>query len=136
MNVSTEQMTVTVEGPTPRQPQELRCANSLLGRARVARGWSQDKTVRALVLLAESWGWQVAAETSLKVQLSRWEHGASRPSETYRVLFCALYRTTPDALGFSQRRETTKDLRARISELEAAVERLTGSLVGLSGVAA
>ncbi|MFJ9997871.1 XRE family transcriptional regulator [Streptomyces werraensis] len=121
-------MTVIVDGPAPQQPQLLRSANSPLGRARVARGWSQDKAVRALILLAESWGWQVASEPSLKVQLSRWEHGGSRPNETYRVLLCSLYRATPNELGFDRAPQTTKGLRDRISTLEALVENLTATL--------
>ncbi|WP_328735819.1 XRE family transcriptional regulator [Streptomyces bobili] len=134
-------MTVTVEGPAPQQPQLLRSADTPLGRARVARGWSQDKAVRALILLAESWGWQIASESSLKVQFSRWEHDATRPGETYRVLLCAIYRTTPDALGFNRPRTdkpatTSKSLRERVGELEALVERLSGYLGAVEGVQA
>ncbi|MFD5349695.1 XRE family transcriptional regulator, partial [Streptomyces anulatus] len=57
--------TVPVAGSL--QPGLLRSADTPLGLARVARGWSQEKTVRALILLARSWGWQVASEPSLKV---------------------------------------------------------------------
>ncbi len=123
------EMTVAVDGPAPEQPQLLRSADTPLGRARVARGWSQDKAVRALVLLADAWGWQVASEASLKVQLSRWEHGGSRPNETYRVLLCSLYRATPNELGFDRVPQTTKGLRDRISDLEALVENLTAALL-------
>lgn len=123
------EMTVTVAGAAPKQPQELRSADTPLGRARVARGWSQDKAVRALVLLADNWGWQVASEPSLKVQLSRWEHGGSRPNETYRVLLCSLYRSTPKELGFDRAPQTAKGMRDRISTLESLVESLTATLV-------
>ncbi|QCX76682.1 hypothetical protein C9F11_15065 [Streptomyces sp. YIM 121038] len=118
-------VTVTVNGPVPPQPQALRAANTPLGHARLARGWSQDKTVRALRLLAENWGWQIAAETSLKVQLSRWEHESGRPSEMYQVLLCALYRATPDELGFRRTPVTVKALQNRIDDLEALVCTLT-----------
>ncbi len=132
------EMTVTVDGPVPRQPQLLRAADSPLGRARVARGWSQEKAVRALLLLADAWGWQIAAESSLKVQLSRWEHGGSRPNETYRALLCAAYRTTPEALGFDcpGQSQTVKSLRERVNALEALVESLTGALSAVQGVQA
>ncbi|WP_371790763.1 XRE family transcriptional regulator [Streptomyces sp. NBC_01471] len=113
----------------PEQPYLLRSANTPLGQARVARGWSQDKAVRALLLLARSWGWQVAAEASLKVQLSRWEHGRSRPNETYRALLCSIYRATPEGLGFDRpvQSSTVKSLRERINDLERLVESLAGA---------
>ncbi|MGW1903084.1 XRE family transcriptional regulator [Streptomyces hirsutus] len=131
-------MTVTVDGPAPQQPQLLRAANTPLGRARMARGWSQEKAVRALVLLAESWGWQIAAESSLKVQLSRWEHGVTQPGETYRALLCAAYRTAPETLGFNcpQQFQTVKSLRERVNALESLVENLTGALSAVQGVRA
>lgn len=129
------EMTVTVEGPAPRYPSELQSADTPLGRARVARGWSQEKAVRALTLLASAWGWQVASEASLKVQLSRWEHEVSRPNDKYRTLLCALYRRTPDELGFNQA-TTVKSLRDRVSDLEALVERLTVALSAAQGVTA
>ncbi|MFI9211539.1 XRE family transcriptional regulator [Streptomyces sp. NPDC053253] len=124
----------------PEQPHALRSANTPLGRARVARGWSQEKAVRALTLLAKSWGWQIAAEPSLKVYLSRWEHGLTRPGETYQSLLCAIYRTAPEELGFSspcESRESaaTKSLRERIAELESLVARMTGHLGMVEGVA-
>lgn len=86
----------------PEQPGLLRSADTPLGLARVARGWSQEKTVRSLILLARSWGWQVASEPSLKVQLSCWEHGRRRPNESYRLLLCTVYRATAEDLGFDR----------------------------------
>ncbi|MEU4099846.1 XRE family transcriptional regulator [Streptomyces tanashiensis] len=132
--------TVVPEVMAPEQPHTLRSADTPLGRARVARGWSQEKAVRALTLLAESWNWQIAAEPSLKVYLSRWEHGLTRPGKTYQSLLCAIYRTTPESLGFSSPREsresaTAKSLRERIAELESMVTRLTGHLGMVEGVA-
>ncbi|MYQ82446.1 MULTISPECIES: helix-turn-helix domain-containing protein [unclassified Streptomyces] len=123
---------VSAPAVRPEQPYHLRSANTLLGQARIARGWSQDKAVRALSLLARSWGWQIAAEPSLKVQLSRWEHGRARPNETYRALLCAAYQVTPGELGFdaADRSATVKSLRERINDLERLVE----SLVGTAGV--
>ncbi|MGI5513023.1 XRE family transcriptional regulator [Streptomyces sp. CA-106131] len=104
----------------------LRATGTPLCRARVARGWSQQKVVRALRLLAESWGWEVAAESSLKVQMSRWENGVNRPSQTYQVLLCALFRATPDALGFTGTGNAT--LADRIDALEHLVSDLTAQL--------
>ncbi|MFF3534750.1 XRE family transcriptional regulator [Streptomyces sp. NPDC002466] len=122
----------------PEQPYHLRSANTLLGQARVARGWSQDKAVRALSLLARSWGWQIAAGPSLKVQLSRWEHGRTRPNETYRALLCAAYQTTPEGLGFdrAERSATVKSLRERINDLERLVESLAGAAGSVREVSA
>ncbi|MFC7511486.1 hypothetical protein ACFQV4_16380 [Streptomyces thermocarboxydus] len=70
----------------------------------------------------------MASEASLKVQLSRWEHGGSRPNETYRVLLCSLYRATPKELGFDRAPQTAKGMRDRISTLESLVENLTAML--------
>ncbi|WP_107397904.1 hypothetical protein [Streptomyces acidiscabies] len=131
-------MTVSVVGAVPRQPSDLRAADSPLGRVRVARGWSQEKVVRALVLLADAWNWRIASEPSLKVYISEWENGARRPGETYRVLLCALYRATPEELGFTARpRESAKNLKARVNDLEAMVENLTVALTAaVAGVRA
>ncbi|MBM7058222.1 XRE family transcriptional regulator [Streptomyces durocortorensis] len=125
-------MTITLDTANaagPEQPYQLQAADTPLGRARVARGWSQEKAVRALVLLARSRGWQVASEPSLKVQLSGWEHGRRRPNETYRLLLCAVYRATAEELGFdvADRSATVKTLRERINDLERLVEHLTGA---------
>ncbi len=132
------EMTVSVVGAVPRQPSDLRAADSPLGRVRVARGWSQEKVVRALVLLADAWNWRIASEPSLKVYISEWENGARRPGETYRVLLCALYRATPEELGFTARpRESAKNLKARVNDLEAMVENLTVALTAaVAGVRA
>jgi len=137
------EMTVTVDGAVPRQPSDLRAADSPLGRARVARGWSQDKVVRALMLLADAWKWQIASESSLKVYISQWENGVvRRPSETYRVLLCALYRATPEELGFTAQERKVSDagaaeLRARVNDLAAMVENLTVALTAtVAGVRA
>ncbi|WP_079190765.1 hypothetical protein [Streptomyces acidiscabies] len=128
-------MTVSVVGAVPRQPSDLRAADSPLGRVRVARGWSQEKVVRALVLLADAWKWRIASEPSLKVYISEWENGSRRPGETYRVLLCALYRATPEELGFTaydtargKRDGATAELRERVNDLTSMVENLTAAL--------
>lgn len=133
------QVTVTIEGPAPvqPQPQPLRAPDTPLGRARLARGWSRERTVRALLALADHWGWQVATEDSLKVQLHRWEHQQGRPGETYRVLLCALFQSSPDALGFTApaRQASPSALRDRVESLEALVLQLTDALAQVRGTA-
>lgn len=128
--------TASVVGPE--QPGLLRSADTPLGLARVARGWSQEKAVRALILLARSWGWQVASEPSLKVQLSCWEHGRRRPNESYRLLLCTVYRATAEELGFDRtaREASVKTLRQRINDLERLVASLTLTTPDARGVAA
>ncbi|MET9292442.1 XRE family transcriptional regulator [Streptomyces sp. NPDC003077] len=126
---SVPQVTVTVTGPAPKQFKPLQAPDTPLGRARLAQGWSQERTVRALLALADHWGWQVAAENSLKVQLSRWENEIGRPGDTYQVLFCALYRMPPEALGFTASARsavpvTRATLQQRVEVLEAQLARL------------
>ncbi|WP_097971179.1 hypothetical protein [Streptomyces sp. gb14] len=125
-----------VAGPV--QPGLLRSADTPLGLARVARGWSQEKTVRALILLARSWGWQVASEPSLKVQLSCWEHGRRLPNESYRLLLCTVYRATAEELGFDRTagEASVKTLRQRINDLERLVASLALTTPDARGVAA
>ncbi|WAE68463.1 XRE family transcriptional regulator [Streptomyces cavourensis] len=125
-----------VAGPV--QPGLLRSADTPLGLARVARGWSQEKTVRALILLARSWGWQVASKSSLKVQLSCWEHGRRRPNESYRLLLCTVYRATAEELGFDRLagEASVRTLRQRINDLERLVASLTLTTPDARGVSA
>ncbi|WP_301127397.1 XRE family transcriptional regulator [Streptomyces cacaoi] len=122
----------------PQQPVTLRCPETPLGRARAARGWSQAKAVRALLLTARDWGWEIASENSLKVMLCDWEREKRRPGEGYRVLLCAVYRATPEQLGFttSGPREsavraaapTNRELSERVESLEALVWELSKRL--------
>lgn len=131
-------MTTIATTVRPEQPYQLRSADTPLGQARVARGWSQEKTVRALILLARSWGWQVASEPSLKVQLSCWEHGRRRPNESYRLLLCTVYRATAGELGFDRLsgEASVKTLRERIADLERLVESLTLTTASVGEVSA
>ncbi|MFI5620387.1 XRE family transcriptional regulator [Streptomyces sp. NPDC051567] len=137
---------VSFEGEAPAQPLPLRAPDTPLGRARLARGWSRERTVRALLALAERWGWQVAAESSLKVQLHRWEHQQGLPGETYRVLLCALFQAPPAELGFTQApapapgatapKDSSAELSARVDHLESLLGRLTDALTRSLGVGA
>jgi hypothetical protein len=132
--------------PLPGQPlrYELRAPDTPLGRARLDRGWSREKTVRALILQAEYWSWEVATESSLKVQLHRWEHEQVRPSHSYQVLLCAIFGASPERLGFTSPTPCAEDpevldaptvcpghaeLLARIDALEAQLQRIADVLL-------
>ena len=130
--------------PLSRQPvrSELKASDTPLGRARIHRGWSQEKTVRALSLQAEHWGWEVATQRSLKVLISRWENGINKPSQTYQVLFCAIFHAAPEELGFNVPTACEAvvldtpmacpghaELLARIDVLEEQLRRITDLLL-------
>lgn len=118
------------------QPPAQRPARSPLAQVRAARGWSQLQVIRSLILLAEHWGWQIASESSLKVQLSRWENGANEPNPAYQVLLCAVLRATPEELGFGRTTRPTaplpgEDVAAladRVRALETLVIQLSARL--------
>ena len=113
------------------QPPAHRAADTALAQARAARGWSQLQVIRALVRLAEHWGWPVASQSSLKVQLSRWENGTN-PGPTYQVLLCAVLRATPADLGFEPSApspgEDVAALAGRVQALETLVVQLSAQL--------
>ncbi|WP_405805809.1 XRE family transcriptional regulator [Streptomyces sp. NBC_00210] len=123
---------LSAAGQAPVQPPALRAPDTPLGRARLARGWSQIKVVRALILLADHWGWDIAAEKSLKVFMSRWENDTHRPGPTYQVLLCTIFRATPAELGFTRPAAATT-LTERVMALESVIDDLT---VRLGAVAA
>ncbi|MFE0201179.1 XRE family transcriptional regulator [[Kitasatospora] papulosa] len=131
MSASIVPLTDTPVAPVQPARVPLRAPDTPLGRARLARGWSQRKVVRALVLLAGHWGWEIAAESSLKVQMSRWENGAVHPGPSYQVLLCAVLRATPDDLGFT-RATGTAALADRVASLETLVDRLAAQLKGVA----
>ncbi|MFD4752032.1 XRE family transcriptional regulator [Streptomyces sp. NPDC058426] len=128
--------TITVELPPGGQPDAIRSADTPLGRARVARGWSQAKAVRALTIVAGHWGWQIASEASLKVLLSCWESGKRTPGETYVRLLCALYRATPEQLGFVVRDSRIASAPGTVASVQNAVIRLAAQLAELQAVLA
>ncbi|MGX1886152.1 XRE family transcriptional regulator [Streptomyces sp. NPDC055287] len=118
-----------VSAPSVQPPPSgvLRAPETPLGQARVVRGWSQHKVVRALTLTAEHWGWDIAADNSLKVFVSRWENETHRPGATYQVLLCAVFRATPDELGFT-RPVPVVSLSQRVAALESLVRDLSEQL--------
>lgn len=117
------------------QPPAQRVADTALARVRADRGWSQLQVIRALARMADHWGWPVASQTSLKVQLSRWENGAN-PGPTYQVLLCAVLRATPADLGFEHAArpaaaspgEDVAALAGRVQALETLVVQLSARL--------
>jgi hypothetical protein len=115
----------------------LRCPETPLGRARAARGWSQAKAVRALLLAARQRGWDIAAESSLKIMLCRWENQQHRPGEMYRVLLCSIYRSTPEELGLTHtakepRGASAQELREHVASLENLVRQLSDQLTAVT----
>ncbi|MFF4735107.1 helix-turn-helix domain-containing protein [Streptomyces sp. NPDC001262] len=121
-------------GPEPLMS-PLGGADSPLAAARRARGYSLTKAARALLLTAQAWGWNVAAEQSVVQYLHRWEHGETRPGSAYQVLLCAIYRSTPEQLGFTEPRPGPESdgLRAQVTALESVVQQLTAAMVSLRG---
>ncbi|WP_405666193.1 hypothetical protein [Streptomyces sp. NBC_00055] len=79
------------------------------------------------MLLADHWGWDIAAENSLKVFVSRWENDTHRPGPAYQVLLCAIFRATPAELGFT-RSAVASTLNERLTALESVIEGLTERL--------
>lgn len=67
---------------------------------RHARGWSQERLIRALRDAAEIRGIPIADPSSLKVMISRWENGHAMPDPTHRELLRAAYGLDDVALGF------------------------------------
>jgi transcriptional regulator with XRE-family HTH domain len=76
-------------------------ATTGLRAARVARGWSQSQAARELATLAQACGAPVAAASSLKTLLSRWENGHAVPEPQYRTLLGELYGRTAAELGIA-----------------------------------
>ncbi|WP_035850676.1 helix-turn-helix domain-containing protein [Kitasatospora azatica] len=66
--------------------------------ARVERGWSQDRLVRAILEYAREHLLDVASQASLKVYVSEWENGRRSVSETYSAILRSLLGKTNDEL--------------------------------------
>src|ERR1700758_3412904 len=69
--------------------------------ARVARGWSQARALKALEDDAARRRIAIANRSSLKTMLSRWENGHLVPDEPYRLLWQSVYDLTGEQLGFT-----------------------------------
>lgn len=108
-----------------------------LRRWRLARGWSVPRTARELIKAARVIGEPVATLTGLRHMINSWERSASRPSETYRLLYLRVFaeeaRSLPhpdgvvpppgepaDLAGQARRRAAAVPGVADIDALEAA----------------
>ncbi|WP_159104635.1 hypothetical protein [Plantactinospora sp. BB1] len=78
---------------------------TLLQQARLDLGWKQSKVIAALTAEARRQRVSIAAHTSLKTMLSRWENGSGQPDLVYRRLFCAIYGQNQEELGFEDPQE-------------------------------
>src|SRR6266516_1182112 len=62
------------------------------------------------------------------VEVSRWETGAAEPSLYFREQLCALFGTTPEALGFVSPAETAPE--ERVTRLAASLPLPLTPLIG------
>ncbi len=73
---------------------------SALLLARRTRGWSAPRLAEEIRLAAKQLDIVVASPNSLRVMISRWENGRSRPDARTLVLLQHVFGLPPDALGF------------------------------------
>ena len=116
---------------------DLREDGATLRRWRLARGWSVPRTARELIRAARVIGEPVATFTGLRHMINSWERSASRPSETYRLLYLRVFaeeaRSLPppggvvpppggpaDLVGQARRRAAAVPGVADIDAMEAA----------------
>ncbi|MDQ2706411.1 MAG: hypothetical protein M3Z25_01660 [Actinomycetota bacterium] len=92
-----------------------------LRAARASLGWSQGQAAAELAALATQRGINVAAPSSLKTQLSRWENQHVIPEETYRILLCELYGRTDEELGLVPQAPADEPDEAELLRTELAV---------------
>src|SRR5437870_2334337 len=71
-----------------------------LAAARIARGWTQDRLLRAMRACARLDGHELPDPPTLRVMLSRWENGHHHPAPFYRRLITEALDTTEAELGF------------------------------------
>lgn len=104
-----------------------------LRAARAARGLSQADAAGELAALGRATGTPVAAATSLKTLLSRWENGHALPEPHYRSLLAELYGRTPTDLGIAgpQEAEGTAPAPARLRAALAAAAAVNDTGVEL-----
>ena len=116
---------------------DLREDGATLRRWRLARGWSVPRTARELIRAARVIGEPVATFTGLRHMINSWERSASRPSETYRLLYLRVFAEearslphpdgvvlppggTADLVGQARRRAAAVPGVADIDAMEAA----------------
>lgn len=76
--------------------------SELLRQARNARGWSSARLRHQLRQVAESRGLHLASDNGLRIMLSRWENGHSRPDAMYRMLLQEVFDLPAAALGLER----------------------------------
>jgi len=87
----------------------------LLREARHSRGWSSADLGRELTRASARLAVAVAAESSLRVMISRWENGRATPDPSYRLLLEDVFGLDAEALGFAD------DVSTQASDVTALV---------------
>lgn len=73
---------------------------NLLAQARKRRGWSQENAIARFENLGRAMEVPIAARSSLRTLFSMFENGRRPVPEAYRPVFCELYRSAEEELGF------------------------------------
>jgi transcriptional regulator with XRE-family HTH domain len=68
-------------------------------RARRRRGWSQQRVIHEIQVVARAKSMPVATARSLKAMLSRWERDHRLPDRHNQILLCAALGVAPSDLG-------------------------------------
>lgn len=92
-----------------------------LRRWRVARGWSVPRTARELIKAARIIGEPVATFTGLRHMINSWERSASRPSETYWLLYLRVFAEEARSLPHPDGAVPPADLAQQARRRAAAV---------------
>lgn len=73
-----------------------------LRREREARGWSKREMARRLIQAGKDAGDKTMPDArSVYLNVLRWERGAQKPTERYRLYYCAALGITPDQFGLA-----------------------------------
>jgi transcriptional regulator with XRE-family HTH domain len=99
---------ITLEAPPPAPTPPEVTPKTALHAARLRVGWSLNSAVRELAKVAANHGQALPSAKYVRRQLIRWEAGTVIPSEFYRALLSALYKTSPSALGLPSRHVPTQ----------------------------
>lgn len=74
---------------------------TVLAQVRRRRGWTSQRLQHELLKAAERRGLCIAAPSSLRVMISRWENGKQVPDALYTALLEAAYGLPAEALGIA-----------------------------------
>jgi len=91
----------------PKDPED-EAFGSRMRRARLERGWSQDRLIQRMRQAAQQvFGQQLPCDRSMKAMVSRWENNWRVPDRyNRRVLAAALGVSETDLLGATSRADT------------------------------